>query len=284
MDNLVNSGESCRDPLSETRIRALLDPICESVVPEVVASIPSTNTALKERAASGAAHGCCIIAGSQSGGRGRSTLNQNRGFFSPDTGIYMSLLLRPERFTAQKAERLTTMAAVAVCEAIESLSPEKAVIKWVNDVYMRGRKVCGILTEGAFSTESGFLSYAVVGVGINVYEPERGFPSELEGIAGAAFGSLIKDGRNRLAAEFLNRFMRCYGADGEDGYVEKYRERSFLIGKEVTVLSSAGARRAFVLGVNDECALLVKYVDSGADGKAEVLNSGEVSVRVKSED
>ncbi|MBR3862676.1 MAG: biotin--[Clostridia bacterium] len=95
-------------------------------------------------------------------GRGR----KGRSFFSPDgTGIYMSLLLRPQ-IHAELALRITTVAAVSVCQAIEKLSSRKPGIKWVNDIYMDGRKVCGILTETALAS-GGRLEYAVLGIGVN---------------------------------------------------------------------------------------------------------------------
>ena len=110
----------------------------------------------------------------------------------------MSLLLRPENYSAKQAVRLTTMAAVAVCEAIEKISGEDAGIKWVNDIYVRGRKVCGILTEASFSLESGMLDYAVLGIGMNVYEPEGGFPEELADVAGAVFRGTGMTGKTVL--------------------------------------------------------------------------------------
>lgn len=179
------------------------------------------------------------------------------------------------------------MAAVAVCEAIEAVSGEKAQIKWVNDIYVRGRKVCGILTEGSFGLESGLLEYAVLGIGINVYQPDGGFPEELRGIAGAVFDSRQDDAKNRMTAEFLNRFFVYYGSDNyyrtaQHGtgvevadYVEEYRRRSLVIGKQIVVLSANEAKDAVAIGVDDECRLLVRY----ADGTEACLSSGEISIR-----
>lgn len=124
--------------------------------------------------------------------------------------------------------RITTMAAVAMCEAIEAVSEEEAAIKWVNDIFVRGRKVCGILTEGAFDIESGMMEYSVLGLGVNVYEPEEGFPKALRDVAGAVFQTRRSDVKNRLASEFLNRFYGYYKAEDKARYVEKYRRRSFV--------------------------------------------------------
>ncbi|MDE6700551.1 MAG: biotin--[acetyl-CoA-carboxylase] ligase [Acetatifactor sp.] len=250
-----------------------------SVVPAAV----STNAIVRESADCGTPEGYVVIANEQTAGRGRL----GRSFFSPQgTGIYMSLLLRPENCSSKQAVRITTMAAVAVCEAIEAVSGEMAQIKWVNDIYVRDRKVCGILTEGSFGLESGLLEYAVLGIGINVYQPDEGFPEELKGIAGAVFDSRQDDVKNRMAAEFLNRFFVYYGSDnyyrtaqhgtgvGAADYVEEYRRRSLVIGKQIVVLSANEAKDAVAIGVDDECRLLVRY----ADGAEACLSSGEISI------
>ncbi|MDE6015744.1 MAG: biotin--[acetyl-CoA-carboxylase] ligase [Acetatifactor sp.] len=252
-----------------------------SVVPTAV----STNAIVRESADCGTPEGYVVLANEQTAGRGRL----GRSFFSPQgTGIYMSLLLRPENCSSKQAVRITTMAAVAVCEAIEAVSGERAQIKWVNDIYVRDRKVCGILTEGSFGLESGLLEYAVLGIGINVYQPDGGFPEELKGIAGAVFDSRQDDVKNRMAAEFLNRFLVYYGSDnyywtaqhgtgvGAADYVEEYRRRSLVIGKQIVVLSANEAKDAVAIGVDDECRLLVRY----ADGVEACLSSGEISIRL----
>lgn len=262
----------------------------------VLATTASTNAVAREAAASGTPEGYVVAANEQTAGRGRL----GRSFFSPQgTGIYMSLLLRPENCPSGQAVRLTTMAAVAVCEAIEAVSGERAQIKWVNDIYVRDRKVCGILTEGSFGLESGLLEYAVLGIGINVYQPKEGFPEGLGGIAGAVFDTGREDAKNRLAAEFLNRFWSYYhfehgaqeahagrearyhrdarcGAGAGADYVEEYRRRSFVIGKRIAVLSAGGAKNAVALGIDDECRLLVEY----EDGVRESLSSGEISIGI----
>lgn len=231
--------------------------------------VESTNALLRDKANLGEPEGYMILANEQIAGRGRAS----RSFFSPkDTGIYMSLLLRPENCPAEQAVRITTMAAVAVCEAIEAVSDEKAEIKWVNDIFVRGKKVCGILTEGSFNLENGLLDYAVLGIGINVYQPKQGFPKELASVAGAVFEEKQNDGKNRLIAAFLNRFYSHY-SDGKD-YVELYRNRNFAIGKQVTLTSFNESKNATVLGIDEECRLMVRYPD-GTEGR---YSSGEIHV------
>ncbi len=108
-------------------------------------------------------------------------------FYSPsNTGLYISILVRPD-IPADQALFLTTSAAVATAKAIEDVSNKKADIKWVNDIYIEGKKVCGILTEAAFNIETSKLDYAIVGIGINVCPPEGGFPEDISEIATAIF-------------------------------------------------------------------------------------------------
>ena len=188
----------------------------------------------------------------------------------------MSLLLRPQSFSDKQAVRITTMAAVAICEAIEAVSEVEAKIKWVNDIFVDGKKVCGILTEGSFDLESGKLDYAVLGAGINVYEPEGGFPEDIQSIAGAIFKNQQKDVKNRLISEFLNRFFKYYKSSDYSEYVSSYRERSMVIGKDVVCILGDSKKNAKVLDIDDDCHLIVKY----EDGTVESYSSGEISVKV----
>ena len=114
-------------------------------------------------------------------------------------------------------------------------------------------KVSGILTEASFGLEDGFLEYAVLGIGINVFPPKEGFPNELENIAGAVFHEAQNDGKNQLAAEFLNHFMAYYTMQDNSNYVENYRKRSLVIGKEIQVIFSDHQSNAVALDVDDEC-------------------------------
>ena len=130
----------------------------------ILETVDSTNDEAKKIAARQKAEGCVILAECQTRGKGR----QGRSFYSPrGTGIYMSLILDPSREQSRPA-LITTAAAVAVSEAIEEVTGKRTGIKWVNDVFADGKKVCGILTEGAFDGQSERLKYAVLGIGINV--------------------------------------------------------------------------------------------------------------------
>lgn len=261
------------DILSRQGIQKYLKPICSELHLEVVSSLPSTNEEVRKLALSGMPEGYTLIANSQTNGKGR----RGRPFYSPsDTGIYMSILLRPHQYSSRQAVTITTMAAVAICEAIEIVSGKKAEIKWVNDIYMDGKKVCGILTEASLNLEDDLLEYAVLGIGINAFLPEHGFPEEIKETAGSIFEEKQNDAKNQLVAEFLNRFLAFYSAPQQTDYIEKYRNRNFIIGKKIHILSSGEPKEALALAIDNNCQLIVKYNDD----TIEHLHSGEISIQI----
>ena len=232
----------------------------------------STNDVLKKMAETGAPEWTVVIAEEQTAGKGR----MGRSFYSPNgTGIYMSILLRP-KFPAQQALLITTAAAVAVAQALESNGSGDMKIKWVNDVFSHNKKVCGILTEGAFDFESGLLEYAVLGIGINVASPEGGFPDNISAVAGAAFTE-TNIMRGRIIAQVIDNFSAFYGNLTDKPHLDGYRSRSLLTGQTVIVPGTESAAEAEVLEIDDDFRLVVRY----EDGRVEALSSGEVSVKLK---
>ena len=231
----------------------------------------STNDLVREAAGRGEAEGLVCFANAQTAGKGRL----GRAFLAPPgTGVYMSLLLRP-KLPAAEAAAITGIAAVAVAGAIEDLGGGPAEIKWVNDIWIRGKKVCGILTEAGMDMESAYLEYAVLGIGVNAFSPPGGFPPALREIAGAVFpGAPEDDERSRLIAAFLDRFFPLYRALPDRGWLEEYRRRSLLTGKEVRFTRNGGELRGLVLGVDDSARLLVRL----PDGSETALGSGEVNL------
>ena len=231
----------------------------------------STNDLAREAALRGEEEGLAVIADAQTAGRGR----QGRPFLSPPgSGVYLSLLLRP-KLPAEEAVAITGIAGVAAARAIADVGGGSAGIKWVNDVYLRGRKVCGILTEAGMGMESGGLDYAVLGIGVNLFPPPGGFPPELAEIAGAVFpGKPEDDERSRLIAAILDRFLPLYRALPDKGWLEEYRSRSILTGREVRFLRQGREHRGLVLGVDNSARLLLRL----ADGEETALSSGEVQL------
>ncbi len=243
---------------------------------ELHETIDSTNLRCKALGEADAAEGTVVIAAHQTAGRGR----MGRSFFSPaDTGLYMSLLLRPD-FPPTEALSITACAAVCVSEAIEALTGRTCGIKWVNDVYIEGKKVCGILTEAAFVPDGSRLRYAVLGIGVNILPPEGDFPPELADIAASLFdhsdsSDVAIDLRARLAAEILNRFFGYYPTLPEKPFFDGYRDRLFLRGQPIEILWGNGAGSGVCLDVDRDLRLLVRL----EDGTTEALHSGEVRVR-----
>lgn len=228
---------------------------------------PSTNSQVKALAEGGEDAWYVLIAKRQTAGRGR----MGRSFYSPEgTGLYLSILLHPD---LSRPFPLTVTAAVAGVRAVESVCGVSLQIKWVNDLYLEGKKVCGILAEGAYDPQ-GRLSYAVCGVGFNLRTPEGGFPEELKEIAGVLCDGRDGDLRPALAAAFLREF---YTASHEDpaSVIDFYRRRSLLLGKWITSPNGAFEGSAWVEAVDDLGRLVVRL----SDGTKQALFGGEVSVR-----
>ena len=196
-------------------------------------TVESTNIVARGMAMNGADSGTVVIAEEQISGYGRN----GKSFFSPyGTGIYMSIILNLKKEKKIfNSSFITTAAAMAVSKSIEEISNENTQIKWVNDVFINGKKVCGILTEGAFSFEDGKLDYAVIGIGINVNFPKNGFPEEINNIA-VSINKMQnnKDIRNILIAKILERMYEYYF--NNVAFYDEYKKRSFLIGKKCRLI------------------------------------------------
>lgn len=233
--------------------------------------VSSTNTVAKELAENGQKENTIVIASAQTNGRGRL----GRSFFSPDnTGVYMSFLLYPD-IAPNKALYITTAAAVAICEAIEEICGLSPKIKWVNDILINGKKVCGILTEGSLDS-IGKMRYAVLGIGINLYSPKNDFPDEIKDIAGSLFDKEDKEKVYALITEIINRFFRYYEQLEEKTFLKPYIDKSAVVGKSVKVLQNQAERIVKVIGIDEEFSLIVENTDS----KVEYLSSGEISTRL----
>ncbi|MBO5322411.1 MAG: biotin--[acetyl-CoA-carboxylase] ligase [Clostridia bacterium] len=232
-------------------------------------TLPSTNAFLKSRAKD-EKESLVVVASSQTKGHGRF----DRKFYSPaNTGIYMSILLKPKTIGFD-ATRITSAAAVAVAQTIETLSDKTAQIKWVNDVLIDSKKVCGILTEGSINPKNGTLEYAVLGIGINLFMPENGFESEIQNIAGYIFEEYDPSLKEKFIKEVLKNFFKYYNNNTE--ILNEYRKRSAVIGKDILVLKHNGTKFAKALLIDDNFRLKVKYPDN----TEEFLNSGEISIKI----
>ncbi|MGI5172725.1 biotin--[acetyl-CoA-carboxylase] ligase [Treponema sp. OMZ 840] len=288
------------DVLSAQKIETLLSEsasACRGKI-EVFQTIDSTSTEAKRRLQGCDSensdiknlHGQVLFAERQTAGRGRL----GRSFFSPaQSGIYVSIIYMPEFYLKsepadilgrqgsplENLSLITSFAAVAVCRTLESFDIE-AKIKWVNDIFVNEKKVCGILTEGVFSSGQECKAL-IIGIGINVYESEAGFPEELKHIAGAISIDGKKEiqslDRNVLAARLIsNVFEICSGKRCSSEVMNEYRQRSFIIGKKVFVMSAQETYEAEVLEITDNAHLIVK----NSSGEQRELLSGEISLRL----
>lgn len=237
----------------------------------VYSSLESTNKTAIEMAVSGAEHGTVVIAESQTAGRGR----YGRKFFSPPVhGIYMSFILHSAKFWRGEPTIVTSFVAVAVCEAIEAISDKTPKIKWVNDIFLNGKKVCGILTEAVTDYESGNVGWVVVGIGINF--STRDFPEELKQSAGAIFsGENPTAKRNRLAAEVINLMMSYNSQTSYSEVLSKYKQRLMMLGERISVTGATAQYEATALDIDEIGRLIVKK----DDGEVIALFAGEISIR-----
>lgn len=238
---------------------------------EIYREVDSTNRAAKQAALSGQAdHGSFVAAGCQTAGRGR----KGRSFYSPvDAGIYLSVILKP-RGTLQESLLLTTAAATAVLKAVREICGISLDIKWVNDLFYRGKKVCGILTEAVTDFESGDIQFAVVGIGLNLYQNTEELPEELRDVAGALYNSSTEAeaaDRNRLTASIVNHLLEEMK---EHRISREYIEHNIVPGHEIRILDGDRTRCAYAVSICDDGTLRVRE----KDGRETLLSYGEVSI------
>ena len=233
-----------------------------------VDTVKSTNSTVKALAKDGAPQGYVLAASGQTNGRGRL----NRVFFSPKgTGLYLSILLRPDCDLPPYA--LTCMSAVALCETIEDFRISCG-IKWVNDVYIEGKKAAGILVESAMDSDGSFL-YAVVGIGVNLFPPEEGFPKDIEDKATSVFQTKPDEEiRKQFLKRLLLRFKRYYEQLPSITFHDLYRERLVGIGAEVLVSEADGVRYGTSVGIDRDFRLIVRF----RDGSQSALDRGDVTL------
>lgn len=225
----------------------------------------STNADLKELAKNGAPIGTAVVAERQSGGRGRL----GRSFSSERGGLYMSLLLPLD--DTESVGLMTTFAAVATARAIERLADVDVKIKWVNDLLVGSKKICGILAEGVMRPEG---NCAVLGIGVNLTGK---LSDELKEIAATVFDACGQALEPKALADEIFAEFSDFSAHKCGAHLDEYRHRCITLGKNITVIPhSAPTYSAKALKITESGGLLVKRDDNGEETE---LCSGEVSVR-----
>ena len=211
-----------------------------------------------------------MVAREQTAGRGR----RGRSFLSErDRGVYLSVLLRPEA-EASDCAGITAFAAVAVCDAVENVCGVRADIKWVNDLLINGKKICGILTE--LCADADGAAGIVVGVGINV--KGRDFPPELRDVATSISNECGRPiERSRFCAELINEMNALYPQLESGAFMAENRARSNVIGREIYVLRGDERYPATAVDIDDGGSLVIRT----PEGETRTLRSGEISVRFR---
>lgn len=218
-------------------------------------SLDSTNTYAKNNADS-LPLPSLIIADEQTAGRGR----RGNSFFSPkDTGLYMTLVFE----SPESCDLLTPKAAVAVCRILEKYNIEPK-IKWVNDIFVNSKKVCGILAERFLVNGKPIVA---TGIGINLTTSD--FPNELPS-AGSI--NLVCD-KKALAKEIAEEL---FSDISDKKIISAYKERLFILGKEIVYQQNGINHSAVAVDINESCNLIVKH----SDGSFETLFSGEISIKI----
>ena len=256
------------DVLNQAALEAALAPGSPVTRCYVYGEVASTNRTARTLAGEGAPQGTLVLAGRQKAGRGRL----GRTFVSPEGGVYLSLILRPGGEIADSLT-VTGCAAVAVCRAVARLCGRQLSIKWVNDLFYKGKKVAGILTEAVSDFETGRLEFLTVGIGVNLATPAEAFPPQVAPVAGSLFPpGQAPCSRAELAAAIAQELL-ALGIRGD--YLPEYRSRSLVVGHYLTVTGDGEPYTAFARGIDEEGRLLITL--SGGGEKA--LRYGEVSIR-----
>ncbi|MEA5000653.1 MAG: biotin--[acetyl-CoA-carboxylase] ligase [Endomicrobiaceae bacterium] len=259
------------DIISYEGIKIFLSEKYKKFTVQIYKILDSTNTYAKKIIIDGAKHGTIIIANEQKAGRGRF----GRTFFSPaDTGIYLSIILKPQKKISDTS-LITIAAAVAVCDTIKKTTCSEPKIKWVNDIFLNGKKICGILTEAVSDFESGIVESAVTGIGINIKTAEERFPEDLKRTAGSLFPENIS--RNQIIAELINNFFELYENLSDKNLIERYKEYSLVLGKEITYFKDDKTQTGTAVDINENGNLIIKDKNK----KTSVLESGEVTLNSK---
>lgn len=211
--------------------------------------IDSTNNEAVRRIKKGLKAPTLITAKSQTAGKG----TRGRSFYSKGGGLYMSLALKVDDAHLQK---LTVLAAVATAKSIEKLSGKEVGIKWVNDIYLDGKKVCGILCERVENA-------VVIGVGVNL--SVKAFPDEIKNIA-ANIGNI---NRRKLAKNITNEILRLL--ETKEDFIPYYKNKSVLLGKEISYLYDGAEYKGVAVDIDDMGGLVVE-----TNGEKKTLTSGDV--------
>lgn len=260
------------DIISEYEIRENLIEELKEVPIYHLSTIDSTNDYAKRLANKDTPEYTLVIADTQTQGRGR----MGRSFTSPlKSGIYMSVVLYPKA-SMEVSQLITSCVAVAISKAIDTLCKCETKIKWVNDIYLDGKKVSGTLTEGSINFETMSYNYAIVGTGINVRSVKGLFDEELSKVATSIEDVTgLQVSRNRLIAEVVNGMFYELNRIERKTFIKEYVKRSLIVGKDIIVNECGREVPAKAIGIDENANLIVEF----SNGSTRALNSGEARVK-----
>lgn len=224
--------------------------------------VSSTNDVLKTFATKDISD-CVLIAKEQTGGRGR----YNRHYFSPKSGVYFSFIIKKE-IDPKYIPLITPLVAVCVAETLNEYGKD-ASIKWVNDVLIKNKKVCGILVETT-------LPYIIVGIGLNLFAPKKGFPDDIKDIAGYIFDEEDKKLKDEIVIKILSKFFDYFKDLKDKKFAKYYLDHCITIGKDIVITDVNGKTKdAKAISLNDDLELVVQY----PDGEQDTIRTGEASIK-----
>lgn len=254
-----------KEPVSKNGIESLLKAPLKVLVFD---TLDSTNAYAKSALKDGEKEDFLVVSRAQTAGRGRF----ERKFYSPkDAGVYFSLVVTPK--TREEIAFYTPICAIATADAVRSVCGKNALVKWVNDVYVDGKKCSGILCE-ATSSKNGEIDKVVMGIGVNLYEKDGGFDEEIKDKA-CAVADGVENAANRIVTAIVNEIRELIENFDKEYIVAKYRRLSMLIGKKIEVCKDENsAVEAVAVDIDENCGLIVRY----GDGKEENLRIGEVKI------
>ncbi len=260
------------DILSEEAIRLHLNPSFQKNKIIVKNSLDSTNTFAKILGMESAEHGTVVVANEQTKGRGRF----GRTFFSEaGKGIYLSVILRPQ-IGIDEISFSTILTVVAVMRGLRRFTTQNLEVKWVNDIFSDGKKVCGILTELMSDVETQGVDFLVAGIGINFNAKDEDFAKEIRNIAGSVF--CADADRNRLIAEIVSELLRVFDHYDKSSIIEEYKSYQLALGKRIIYTKNGEDFEGIAQDITQDGALVVV----NDEGKVQELHSGEISIKMKS--
>lgn len=265
------------DIITSDSIAALLHQPCKIYIHPVLDSTMYAARALKP-----CKEPCIIIANEQTAGRGRL----GRNFFSPPgAGLYMTVAFHPE-FGLDKSMLVTTIAAVAVCRAIDQVTGLSPKIKWVNDLYLNEKKICGIMTEAQSSFETGNIDRIIIGIGVNCFK--TAVPEELADTLTYIENPKRAFTRSELAAAIVNHLFAALAEQNTHRLLREYKSRSFILGEQIMIYDTIRSQsptketkgiKARAIDIDENGGLVVEYMEGRKMREMETITTGEVSIR-----